>query len=425
MIKGIVIHDLIKNETLSRTIPGIDAHRAAEIFENEPKKTRGYFFNEYRYVYVTINNFMVACITNYPEHCVRDVLSRFTGDFMTDLYKIDEMMNEFGFITHPATAIDSMINMESMDAKIFEEAHPIAQFSVHQKEEEKAKIGKEAVGEREENNYFKQNKYDSASEPGVNPQRILERVRQLEIEVRNEPAKTQTRNPKNILREKTAAKMDDADICVLSKQHFRIEIDREGGVTKGDIDGDLSLKIAKEEFKNITLTYESTAEVKMSPNLDKNLTNTIRSNKEWPVGRLVALLKWKTKVETLPFSFTFWPSEIGDDRYSVLLEICAEVDFTNLVFCIPVEKIKDVVIDTGSAFVDGFLQWNVGTLNNCDSETLEFSCTCDDINELFPITVIFSYNGESPIKLETVRNGDELVDFSYLSFCEAVDVKIK
>lgn len=388
MIKGIIVHNQNRNESLSRTISSIDAKHALELFLSQSKETQGSFVNEYQFVYKTTQDSIIACITDYPPHCVFDILSKIDSSFPSNLFLIDEIMNEFG-VDNVNNDIETILKMDSKEDKPVSVPH----F------ESKTKNTKE-----EEN-------------------KILERVRQLELEVRSEPVKVESVNPKKIFKERNVDE-ELSEINIYCKQHVRMDIDRDGAVLKGEVDGDLSLKIMNENFKNVEIFYNSPMDLKSSPNLVKGLENIIKCNKEWPINRQVALLKWKSVAETLPFTFTFWPSELNDDRFSILFEISCDVTFKNLIIYFNLENVKDVRVESNNADVKDMLVWNVSNLEEGSSDTLEFTCRCDTVDSLFPIEIFFDYEEKSPIKIVGVKNEGENVEYKLTSIVESNEVKI-
>ncbi|KCZ74406.1 hypothetical protein H311_04629, partial [Anncaliia algerae PRA109] len=133
-----------------------------------------------------------------------------------------------------------------------------------------------------------------------------------------------------------------------------------------------------------------------------------------------ALVKWKrNKIDSLPLSFTFWPSDLEDGRFQILFEISAEEDLKDLMFCFNKEKMKDVFIETGNAEVKDYLEWNVGDINKGDNSTLEFTCVCTSPSDIFPINLFFTGSFlSSCLNIKGVYTEGKEIEYGLQNLCE-------
>lgn len=406
MIVGVLLYNEKTHEILFRSPHdyGKDTVESfIQSFVKAPKDTYGSFFDHLNYVYTSRKGFFICVITSFPVYVVQKLLqtyeSSITSSMIENLCLIDDTINSFTFLALPSSVANQYLAMESQEEKLHD-------LMTKNKEEELYQRMKD-VRKKETPDIFDTH---------------LEKVRELELEIKKPVEKTVKREAKDIFREKKKKVEVHSDIQVIIKEKLKIVMDKESKVKSCEIDGDLSLVIGKDEFSACWLKIEPEIDLKYSPNLEKGLTKegVLRTTKKFPVNKSLALVKWKkSKMQSLPISFTFWPSDLENGRYQIMFEISAEEDLKDLIFCFSKEKIKDVVVEAGNAEIKEFLEWNVGTLEKGQSETLEFSCSCFSPSDVFPINLYFTGNfSASPVRIESIKVENDAVDFDTANVCE-------
>jgi coatomer subunit delta len=182
-------------------------------------------------------------------------------------------------------------------------------------------------------------------------------------------------------------------VFVLLKERLRCEIDIENNLKTLEINGEMNINIKNEKYKNIEIKLSGDIlKCKFSPKLDKgsSVNGLIRSNKDFSLNKNIALMKWKdTELRNLPISFTFWPSEVKLGTYQISLEFVADEDLEDLVINIPKKNMLDVLVE-GAKETGNIIEWSIGTVKKGESDTLDFQCKCNDVNDIFPIEVFFT-----------------------------------
>lgn len=230
------------------------------------------------------------------------------------------------------------------------------------------------------------------------------------------------------LKDKRKRLESDSEVQLFMKEKLKAKLDKNNKVISYEAEGDLSLRLESAEYKDVVLKIRPDTSYKYSPNLSKDLAKEglLKSSKSYPIGKNLALIKWKTsKVERPPFNFTYWPSELEDGRYQILFEFSAEEDLLEVVLYFNLSKIKDVLIENGKAEIGEYLEWNIGSISKYQSESIEFSCDCDSGDDIFPINVYF--NGvflNKSVEIERISIDNEAVDYGVQCVCEVDEFEI-
>ena len=406
MIVGVLLHDEKTRETLFRSPKDYEREFVTLIvqtFTRTRKSASGIFASHTNYVYSSRNGVFVCVVTTYPPYVVQPLLQTYvsclSASIIDNLCLIDDTINDFSFFPLPAPAVDQYRQMESQEEKLYD-------LMAKNRETEMVERMKE-LRRKETNDAFNEH---------------LEKVRELELEIRKPPAQPVKKEAKEVFRERKKASFVDSEIQVLVKEKLKVVIDRDSNLKSCEIDGDLSIHISREEFRECSLQISTDAELKYSPNLDKEKVRAgvLKAVRGFPVGKNLALAKWKrSEIDSLPLSFTFWPSELDDGRYQIMFEVSGEENLRDVIFCFNREKVRDVVVETGDVETKDFLEWNVGVLEKNQTEMLEFSCGCLTPGDLFPINLFFTGDfSSSPLSVEAVEGSDGALDFSLVNLSE-------
>ncbi|KCZ81788.1 hypothetical protein H312_00828 [Anncaliia algerae PRA339] len=408
MIAGVLLYNHSTNETLFRspiTLDDITTQDLINTFIKTPKQLYGSFLNNLNYVYTFKNGYFICIITTYQPYIVNDLMklydSTFTDDFFLNASIIDDTVNEETFFVFPPEKIQEYQKMESQEEKLHEMV----------KKSKEKELQKKLVEMKKK----------------MQPTPIdlqLERVRELEMEIRKPLIEEtpQKKEIKEIFRENKRKVEIDSEVQILLKEKLKIEVNKENDIKVSELEGDLSLNIRNEEFKFVEVQIDSSTELKFAPNLEKESIkkNILKNTKGFPLNKNIALVKWKrNKIDSLPLSFTFWPSDLEDGRFQILFEISAEEDLKDLMFCFNKEKMKDVFIETGNAEVKDYLEWNVGDINKGDNSTLEFTCVCTSPSDIFPINLFFTGSFlSSCLNIKGVYTEGKEIEYGLQNLCE-------
>lgn len=406
MIAGVLLYNEKTKETLFRSPHNYEKSVVmvfVQTFVNAPKSTFGFFFEHLNYVYTTRGDTFICVITSFPPYIVQSLVKSYaeniTASIFENLCLIDDTLNAFAFIPLPSSVAEQYLVMESQEEKLHD-------MMAKNREAEMSQRLKD----------MRRREAPSAIDMH------LEKVRELELEIKKPPEHVVKKEAKEIFRERKQKLVVDADVQVVLKERLKVTVDKDSNVKSCEIDGDLSMFLKREEHRSCSLKISTKNELKYSPNLDRELAKegVLRGVRGFPVNKNLALVKWKkNKIESLPISFTFWPSDLENGRFQIMFEICAEEDLRDVIFCFNKEKIKDVTVEEGDAEVKEFLEWNVGTLDKGQAETLEFSCACLSPGDVFPANLFFTGEfSSSPLSVESVSLEDESLDFSFVSRCE-------
>ncbi|TBU14755.1 hypothetical protein CWI40_090310 [Ordospora colligata] len=331
----------------------------------------------YKYVYGAVDSMWYVVITSmgYSEmkaYTLLDVLQKNGGKDMLDvLVVMDNIL--YGQVVFD-TNLSLVKDMDSQEEKIHDMMMRNKRKEVMQKHKEfqrkpVSKIDKE-----------------------------LERVRNLEIEMRNESIqqlKSMSKMSSDPVKERRKELVTSSGpVLIVLKEKLRIEIDKENNVKSREVQGDMTLMIKDEKYSDIEIVLRNhTKEMKFSPNIDKSvsMSGVIKCDKGFPVDKNVALVKWKsTNIEETPVTFTFWPCETSLNVYQIMLEYTAEMDVENLRVFFPKARISNVVLNGDAREEEMHIVWEIGTVEKGGSDSLEFSCTCTDPSMIFPLDVYFT-----------------------------------
>lgn len=381
MIIGLFMANNQTNEMISRMTLPLAISRTEHFlldFSNSVASTSGCIDKGlYKYVYNLVDSVYYVVITS-PQHSrmraqwVLDELQKNSnGDPIDALIAMDNLL--YGQ-TLFSPNMDLIKSMDSQEEKIHELMMRSRTKEVVQKQKELQR------------------------RPVIDIDRELEKVRNLEMEIRNESiqqlrsiAKIVT-NPVKERRRKFETSA--SPVFILFKERLKMTIDKENNIKSGEVQGDMSLMIKEDEYKNLEITLANCGkDAKFSPNLDKQASGrgVLRSERGFPVGKNVALVKWRdTEIKAPPITFTFWPSETSLNTYQIMLEYTAEHNLENLGIFFPKTHLSDIVVSGAASEGDSHIEWNVGDVEKGASDTLEFSCTCSDPSEIFPLDVYFA-----------------------------------
>lgn len=406
MIAGVLLYSDKTKETLFRSTYDYEKSIVSSFintFVKLPKKSFGVFSDHLNYVYTSNGTFFICIITSFPSYVIKPLLQSYKLNMKTSILDnlciIDDTINKFTFINLNSSDINDYLVMESQEEKLHD-------MVAKNKEAEMAR----------RLNDIKKNDLPNI----IDIQ--LEKVKDLELEIRKPAEKIIKKEPKDIFKQKKVSIETSSEIQLTMKERLKVILDKDANVKSCEVDGDLGIIIAKEEFCDCQIKINTGMDLRYSPNLDKKLTksNILRSLKSFPIKKNLALVKWKkNQIENMPISFTFWPSDLGNGRFQIMFEVNAEENLKDLTFCFNKENIKDVVIESGNASVKEFLEWNVGELKKNEIETLEFSCSCFSPDEVFPINLFFVGNFlSSEINVESIKNEEQNLNFATAFICE-------
>ncbi|KMV65561.1 hypothetical protein M970_080310 [Encephalitozoon cuniculi EcunIII-L] len=351
----------------------------------------------YKYVYSVVDSTYYVVITSMGYNNTRaqgilDILQKNTsGDIVDALVTMDNVL-------YGQTAFDPNISliksMDSQEEKIHELMMKNKSRELVQKQKE---LQRRSVSDID---------------------RELERVRSLEIEMRNESIqqlKSIVKTSSNPAKEKRRGlETSMSPVFIVFKERLKMVMDKENNIKSGEVQGDMSITIKEEEYKDIEIKLGNVgADVKFSPNLDKSVSSSgvLRCEKGFPVEKNVALVKWRSSdIREAPITFTFWPSETSLNVYQIMLEYTAECNMKDLSVFFPKANISNVVISGSARESDAHIEWNIGDVEKGFSDTLEFSCACSDPAGIFPLEIYFTsdfvFTRLFAEKVE--RNGEEI-----------------
>lgn len=331
----------------------------------------------YKYVYSVADSTYYVVIASMGYNNARaqgilDLLQKNTdGDMVDALVTMDNIL-------YGQTTFDSNItlikNMDSQEEKIHELMMKNKSKELIQKQKE---LQRRPIGDID---------------------RELERVRNLEIEMRNEniqQLKSIVKTGGNPAKEKRRElETSMSSVFILFKERLRIVIDKENNIKSGEVQGDMSITIKEEEYKDIEIKLGSVEkDMKFSPNLDKSVSNEgiLRCEKGFPIKKNVALVKWRgSDIREPPITFTFWPSETSLNVYQIMFEYTAECNMKDLNVFFSKANISNIKINGTAKERDSHIEWSIGDVEKGTSDTLEFSCTCTDPSEIFPLEIYFT-----------------------------------
>lgn len=402
MIIGLLVTNSQTNQTVSRMTCALPVSKMEHFlleFVNSAKSNAGTIQKGfYKYIYSVIDSIYYVVITS-PQHSstraqwILDFLQKnSSGDPIDSLITMDNLL--YGQ-TLFSPNINLIKNMDSQEEKIHEMMVKNRTKEVVQKQKELQR------------------------KPFTDIDRELERVRNLEMEIRNENiqqlrtmTKVVTKPVKEIRRR---FETSTSPVFILLKERLKMVIDKENNVKSGEVQGDMTLTIKEDEYKNLEVklgNYDKS--MRFSPNLDKqaSIDGILKSEKGFPVDRNVALVKWRnTNIRSPPVTFTFWPSETSLNTYQMMLEYTTEHDLENLSIFFPKTNISNVVLSGPAKEGDSYIEWSIGDVEKGMSDTLEFSCTCSDPSEIFPLDVYFTSNFVfTTLSVEKVFLGNEVED---------------
>lgn len=326
----------------------------------------------YKYIYNNINDTFYVLITtlDYSEMKARKfinfLVTNSTSDPIDQLVTIDNMLFE-NLVIYPNLYL--IKKMESQEEKI---------HNLMMKNKEKELLKKQKA---------LKNEFKSGKESRL----FLD----TSVKVSNIPNTNDLQRKVLVTEKKKRFETSKLPVFICLKEKVKYEIDMENNILNSELNGEMSINIKDEIYKNIEIYIDGDIQkCKFSPKLDKqsSLKGLIRSDKDFSLNKNIALMKWKnSNVKQLPISFSFWPSEVKLNVYQICFEYLAEEDIENLVIHIPKNKISNLVIE-GVVETNELVEWNVGSISQGDSDTLEFTCRCEDVNDIFPIDVYFISN---------------------------------
>lgn len=323
--------------------------------------------NNYFYSYIHKNSVLYSLIAteeSFAEQMLRilnHIKLLLTSDPFNNLFVIDEIFFNSQTINYNLIPVDNLQDILRGDS--YEER--IYNNMMKSKEIEHYKAMKES----------KCKKMD-------NIEKQLEKVRTLELEIRNEQIK-QLQNVKvenkNVKTKKTRNINTEGDFVVTIKEKLNLVIDKENGIKECYCNGDLSVKVCHEKYKYENIHFTKTVECKYSPNINKEKVenNVLHSERGYPINKNVALMKWKREVD-VPINFSFWVSEISDEKCLVQFEVDYE-NLNDLVFYI---KRNGNNVESTDVVVNDSIEWRPK-----DEKCLEI--ICDNYKLLFPIKADF------------------------------------
>lgn len=402
MIIGLFVANNQTNETVSRMASALPVSKTEHFlldFISSAAASAGTIRKEfYKYVYSVVDSVYYVAIVS-PQHSemkaqwIVDALQRNTsGDPVDALITMDNILYGQTLFRPNVPLIKSM---DSQEEKIHE---------LMVKNRTKEVIQKQKELERR---------------PVTDIDRELERVRNLEMEMRNESIqqlRSMAKVVSNPVKERRKRFETSASpVFVVIKEKLKMVVDKENNVKSSEVQGDMALMINDEEYRGIEITLANcTGDVKFNPSLDKAACSNgiLRSEKGFPVGKNNALVKWRnTEARASPITFTFWPSETSLNTYQMMVEYTAERNLENLNIFFPKTRISNVVLSGSAREEESHVEWSIGDVEAGASDTLEFSCTCSDPSDIFPVDVYFTSDFVfSNLCIEKVVLEDEIED---------------
>jgi len=222
-----------------------------------------------------------------------------------------------------------------------------------------------------------------------------------------------------------------------------IQLDKEGGVKKVDIKGEMKVTIFDPDDAQIAivtngcLSGKAGFKCRLPPKINtakynsEGILQLKDVSKSFPVGsdNAPVILKWRKQTaeeSEIPFSINFWPnSEDGKSVVSVEYEHVKEglvLENVSIVMKCPSDEPPEVTNIDGDFQFDNRgkeLTWQIPEISSdASSGTLEFSIPeVDDDDEFYPITIHFSSSTpyaspEVEVVGVTSASGDEDKDFN-------------
>lgn len=340
--------------------------------------------NNYFYSFINKNNIIYSLIAtddSFSEqmlHILNHVKPLFTTDSFNNLFVLDEIFyyskSAINYNLVPIESLQDILAGDSYEEKIYNNM-------MKSKEIEHYKAMKES----------KSKKVD-------NIEKQLEKVRNIELEIRNEQLR-QLQSTKvktqEIKIKKTRNINMDGDFVLTVKEKINLVVDKDNVKKECFCNGDLSIKVQSEEYKHKNIHFKKKVECKYSPNINKQKIeeNILFSDRGYPINKNVALMKWKRDVDS-PMSFSFWVSEISDEKCLVQFEVDYE-HLNDLVFFI---KKAGNSVESSDIIVNENIEWRPK-----EEKCLEI--VCDNYEKLFPIKVDFWTDKHSfPVEVKKDEN---------------------
>lgn len=240
-------------------------------------------------------------------------------------------------------------------------------------------------------------------------------------------------------------------VIVALQEKCNIMCEREGTMTKFDVEGTLSLTVTDPDWCKIRIqtgkpTISQNVKFRLKPTLDskawkKGVVQMKDQSEGFPVGSRAqkALLRWKIRIkdeDMCPIQVNFWADDehgetvvqcdysIGDLPDDMVLEnVCLSIPGVN-----DKPEVSNCDGDSHWDRGDNELQWNIGTVRGGDTGNLEFTIEEAESEDVFyPISVNFSsstlYSGISIVSVTSVGN-DEEAEFVSKAECFASKFQI-
>ncbi|KAK1349332.1 subunit delta of coatomer complex [Hamiltosporidium tvaerminnensis] len=373
-------------------------------FTSASKKGTSLITEMFTYYFLEKEDVYYVLVTEYgfqEYNAIKLLKTLIPYDFPSLLFVLDDIINKNSFFILDTESLHNIVEMESQEEKIHEMMMKNKELDAIQKQKE-----------------LKMRKKMS----DIDLQ--LEKVKNLEIEIRKETilqSKT-VEEKEEIKKEKKPVINEDREESILIgiKEKIKIVVDKENNIKNCEVEGDMNLLVRNEEYKNceIEFSIQKKENLKFNPNLDKDSSkkNKLKGTKGFPVDKNVALMKWKYSEIFLPIVFTFWPSEVGIDKYQISMEIVTEVEnCEGLKLFFPLKNIKNVILESDKCVLGKeFIEWDIGSCKERgSSENIEFTCSTDDVNNVFPIEVFFRCKSIfSGLKILNVKEKENLDCFS-------------
>ena len=196
-------------------------------------------------------------------------------------------------------------------------------------------------------------------------------------------------------------------VRILCEESVVIECDRDGGVKRAELKGEIKLSVFDPEYAHIVLhtnnKLNGAEEVKcrLHPKMNKTLWSSkghlglADASKAFPVGsdNALPIIKWrKTCEETdIPITVSVWPSA-SDDGCSVSCEFTAEkgLPMTDVRIIIPCKDAPEVASIDGDYKFDQrtkTLTWSIADTTERANGAMEFTVGTSDVDSFFPLSV--------------------------------------
>ncbi|KAL7416841.1 hypothetical protein BDY24DRAFT_205327 [Mrakia frigida] len=236
-------------------------------------------------------------------------------------------------------------------------------------------------------------------------------------------------------------KVDQESVHVSITEHLSLTLLRDGGLKSLDLKGELELFVQDASLAKLRLNlqspdasadFASDVQFKQHPQVAKFASGPAAkrvvalkdSNRDFPVGKGLAVVKWKlgsTNEAIVPLAINCWPSPSTDGcDVNIEFELEAKhLTLRNVVISIPLppNSYPKVSSNTG--------EWTVNSITNCldwttdsidadePSGTLEFSVSgTEDPDTFFPVGVRFVSAGSlAEVKVDSatlVESGEEV-----------------